>query len=126
MAAELNFSEFQAIRKRHAREELDDEEEKAEERQQRRTAKRKDAADAKKDDGEDEDDSLRERAGFFAEMHETQLIFALLIVADVPTMPCFPPASHLAPCDINIPRNRDSAVNTYVSIPENIDPTVHI
>ena len=83
MAAELNFSEFQAIRKRHAREELDDEEEKAEERQQRRTAKRKDAPDAKKDDGEDEDDSLRERAGFFAEMHETQLIFALLIVADV-------------------------------------------
>jgi phosphate starvation-inducible membrane PsiE len=75
MAAELNFSEYQAIRRRHQREEEDDAAEDA-----------PPPAPPKKDGANEPimpSESWSERAGAFAELHETQLVMTLLIVADL-------------------------------------------
>ena len=74
MAAELNFSEYQAIRRRHQREEEDDAAEDA-----------PPPAPPTKDGSNEPtpSESWSERAGAFAELHETQLVMTLLIVADL-------------------------------------------
>ena len=74
MAAELNFSEYQAIRRRHQREEEDDAAEDA-----------PPPAPPTKDGANEPtpSESWSERAGAFAELHETQLVMTLLIVADL-------------------------------------------
>ena len=74
MAAELNFSEYQAIRRRHQREEEDD----AAEDTPPKTPPTKDGANEPTPS-----ESWSERAGAFAELHETQLVMTLLIVADL-------------------------------------------
>jgi len=68
---DVNFDEFQAIRRRKAQDDEEDEDTKEE------------PAATPKEEEEEEPDGLAERAGAFAELPEVQLLLCVAILADV-------------------------------------------
>ncbi len=68
-SADINFDEFQAIRRRKAQDDEEDEDQKEEP--------------APPKEEEEEPDGLAERAGAFAELPEVQLLLCVAILADV-------------------------------------------
>ena len=70
-SADINFDEFQAIRRRKAQDDEEDEDQKEE------------PAATPKAEEEEEPDGLAERAGAFAELPEVQLLLCVAILADV-------------------------------------------
>ena len=68
---DVNFDEFQAIRRRKAQDDEEDEDTKEE------------PATTPKAEDEEEPDGLAERAGAFAELPEVQLLLCVAILADV-------------------------------------------
>ena len=68
---DVNFDEFQAIRRRKAQDDEEDEDQKEE------------PAATPKAEEEEEPDGLAERAGAFAELPEVQLLLCVAILADV-------------------------------------------
>ena len=69
---DVNFDEFQAIRRRKAQDDEEDED-----------TKEEPAAAPKAEEDEEEPDGLAERAGAFAELPEVQLLLCVAILADV-------------------------------------------
>ena len=69
---DVNFDEFQAIRRRKAQDDEEDED-----------TKEEPAATPKAEEEEEEPDGLAERAGAFAELPEVQLLLCVAILADV-------------------------------------------
>ena len=69
-SADINFDEFQAIRRRKAQDDEEDEDQKEEPA-------------TPKAEEEEEPDGLAERAGAFAELPEVQLLLCVAILADV-------------------------------------------
>ena len=69
---DVNFDEFQAIRRRKAQDDEEDED-----------TKEEPAATPKAEEDEEEPDGLAERAGAFAELPEVQLLLCVAILADV-------------------------------------------
>ena len=70
---DVNFDEFQAIRRRKAQDDEEDEDQKEEP--------------ATLPEEEEEPDGLAERAGAFAELPEVQLLLCVAILADVRARP---------------------------------------
>ena len=70
-SADINFDEFQAIRRRKAQDDEEDEDQKEE------------PATPPKAEEDEEPDGLAERAGAFAELPEVQLLLCVAILADV-------------------------------------------
>ena len=70
-SGDINFDEFQAIRRRKAQDDEEDEDQKEE------------PATTPKAEEDEEPDGLAERAGAFAELPEVQLLLCVAILADV-------------------------------------------